>query len=179
LVKGDDIKALELVGIGPGSIKIVDGEIHLTGKPNGYFATRESHKDYILKFEWMYERPGDLDNDARFRGNSGLLLHIQEPHKVWPRSIEVQLQNSSAGVLIPIGGAKCQSTRLAPIKEATKPVGQWNEMEVTCRGGTIACKLNGVAVSKGTRATVESGRIGWQSEGAPIRFRNLMIKTLD
>jgi hypothetical protein len=179
LVKGDDVQSLELVGIGPGTIKIVDGEIQLTGKPDGYFATKESYKNYILKFDWMYERPSDLDTDARFRGNSGLLLHIQEPHKVWPRSIEVQLQNSSAGVLIPIGGAKCQGTRLAPTKEAIKPVGQWNEMEVTCQDGTIACKLNGIAVSKGTGATVESGPIGWQSEGAPIRFRNVMIKKLD
>jgi hypothetical protein len=179
LVKGDDVNAFELVAIGPDTIKIEDGEILVKGKPNGYFATRESYKNYILKFDWKYERPSDLVSDAAFRGNSGLLLHIQEPHKVWPRSIELQLQNSNAGAIIPIGGAKCQRTMLAPPARAVKPVGQWNEEEVTCREGTIACKINGVEVSRGTEATVQGGPIGWQSEGAPIRFRNLAIKKLD
>src|SRR3954447_26737779 len=34
LVKGDDVQAFELVGISPGSIKIEEGEVRLTGKPN-------------------------------------------------------------------------------------------------------------------------------------------------
>ena len=65
---------------------------------------------------------------------------------------------------------------LAPTKDLIKPVGAWNLMEVTCMGGTITCKLNGREISKGTGSTVESGPIGWQSEGAPIRFRKIMIR---
>ena len=64
-------------------------------------------------------------------------------------------------------------------KQAIKPVGQWNLEEVTCQGGTIVCKINGVEVSRGTGCTIESGPIGWQSEGAPIRLRNVMIKPRD
>jgi 3-keto-disaccharide hydrolase len=179
IVNGDDVLSFELVGIGPGTIKIEGGEVRVSGKPDGYFATKESYKNYTLKFDWMYERPSDLDSDARFRGNSGLLLHIQGPHKVWPKCIEVQLLNSSAGAIIPINGAKCQARGLASSKEAVKPVGQWNQEEVTCREGTITCTINGIEVSRGTGATVESGPIGWQSEGMPIRFRNVLIKALD
>jgi hypothetical protein len=128
----------------------------------------------------MYERPAELASDAMFRGNSGLLIHIQEPHKVWPKCIEVQLQNANAGAILPLGGTKCRTERdPAAQKQAIKPVGQWNEEEVTCREGTITCKINGVEVSHGTGATIDHGPIGWQSEGAPIRFRNVMIKTLD
>jgi hypothetical protein len=180
LLKGDDIQGLELVGIVPETIKIVDGEIRITGKPNGYFATRESYKNYVLKFEWMYERPSDLESDAKFRGNSGLLVHIQPPHKVWPKCIEVQLMNANAGAILPLGGTKCKTTRdAAAQKQAIKPVGQWNEEEVTCQNGALTCKINGVEVATGTGSTIDSGPIGWQSEGAPIRLRNLMIKRLD
>jgi hypothetical protein len=171
-----DVGTVELVGIGPDTIKFVDGEIRLTGKPNGYFATKGSFKNYILTFDWMYERPDDLASDAGFRGNSGLLLHIQPPHKVWPRCVEIQLQNASAGAVIPIGGAKCQGKRLAPTEEAVKPVGQWNHMVVISQEGTLACTINGVAVSEASGSTVQGGPIGWQSEGAPIRFRKVTIQ---
>src|SRR4051794_718156 len=71
LVRGEDPKQFELVGIGPDSLKIEDGEIRVSGRPDGYFATREGYKNYVLTFEWLYERPSDLESDARFKGNSG------------------------------------------------------------------------------------------------------------
>ena len=180
LIKDSDVQSLELVGIGPETLKIANGEIRISGKPDGYFATKESYKNYELKFEWMYERPSDLESDAKFRGNSGLLIHIQAPHKVWPKCVEVQLQNASAGVIIPLGGAKCQTTRdRAAQRQAIKPVGQWNLEEVICQDGTIVCKINGLEVSRGTGSTIDSGPIGWQSEGAPIRLRNVLIKKRD
>src|SRR5262249_31704770 len=88
LVKGDDPQQFALIEIGPETLSIRDGEVRVSGKPNGYFATRASYKNYVLRFEWQYERPADLKSDAAFRGNSGLLLHIAEPHKVWPTCIE-------------------------------------------------------------------------------------------
>jgi hypothetical protein len=180
LIKDDDVKSLELVTIGPETLEISGGEIRVSGKPNGYFATKESYKDYELRFEWMYERPANLESDAKFRGNSGLLIHIQMPHKVWPKCVEVQLMNASAGMILPLLGTKCERTfDKAAQKQAIKPVGQWNQEEVICRGDTIVCRINGVEVSRGTGCTIDSGPIGWQSEGAPIRFRHLMIKKLD
>jgi hypothetical protein len=179
LFPGDDLTAMELVGIGPEAVRVVGGEIRLAGKPHGYLATRRSYKHYVLKFEWMYERPGDLESDAGFRGNGGLLVHIQGPPRVWPRCIEVQLQNSSAGALLALGGAKCEGRRGPAPKGVVKPVGQWNQVEVTCHDGSITCAINGVAVSQGTGVSPEGGPIGWQSEGVPIRLRNLRVRSLD
>jgi Domain of Unknown Function (DUF1080) len=176
LFEGDNAGAIQLVGIGPDSIKVVAGEIRLTGKPNGYFATKGSYTNYVLTFDWMYERPDDLVSDAHFRGNSGLLLHIQPPHKVWPRCVEVQLQNASAGAVIPVGGAQIQGKRLSPAQAAVKPVGQWNHLELVSRDRTLVCTINGVDVSEAVGSSVEGGSIGWQSEGAPIRFRNVSIR---
>lgn len=180
LVHGDDPAQFELVGIKPDTLKIADGEVRVSGKPNGYFATRDVYRNYVLKFDWMYERPENLESDAKFRGNSGLLIHIQKPHKVWPQSIEVQLFNADAGHIFAIMGSKFQGKKDPEAqRKAIKPVGQWNHEEVTCRDGTVVCTINGIEVDRGQGAAPDSGTIGWQSEGGPIRFRNLAIKKLD
>jgi len=180
LVRGREASQFELVGIGPETLTIEDGEVRLSGKPEGYFATKKEYRNYILTFEWKYERPESLKSDADFRGNSGLLLHIQGELKVWPKSVEFQLANHEVGQVYPIDGAGFEGKwDAAAARKATRPVGEWNREEVTSRDGELTCTLNGVVVTRGEGATPSRGRIGWQSEGVPIRFRGLKIKTLD
>jgi hypothetical protein len=180
LVQGDDVQQFTLEKIGPETMTIKDGEVRLSGKPNGYFATKASYKNYVLRFDWMYERPSGLESDRSFRGNSGLLLHIREPHKVWPACIEVQLMNADAGNTFGVRPGKFQGKKDAEAqKRAIKPVGEWNATEVTCRDGSIVVTINGTEVARGTGADPDHGPIAWQSEGAPIRFRNLRIKPLE
>ena len=180
LVSGSEASQFELVGIGRETIHVIDGEVHVSGKPEGYFATKREYKNYVLKFEWRYERPESLKSDADFQSNSGLLLHIQGDLKVWPKSVEFQLANHEVGQIYPIDGAKFDGKWDAEAaRKATKPVGEWNSEEVTSQDGELTCTLNGVVVTRGKGASPASGRIGWQSEGVPIRFRKLMIKVLD
>jgi hypothetical protein len=180
LVSGNDISQFELVKIDKDTIKIDDGVISVSGKPNGYFATKDAYHNYVLRFDWMYERPSGLSSDAEFKGNSGLLVHIQPPHKVWPQCIEVQLAYKDVGAIFGIFGSKFMPKKDPDAqKRAMKPVGEWNQEEVTCKDGSIVCKLNGIEVCRGTGASPDQGFIGLQSEGAPIRFRNLTIKPLD
>jgi Domain of Unknown Function (DUF1080) len=180
LVRGQDASQFNLVEIGPRAIAIVDGEVRLAGKPEGYFATKKEYKNYVLKFEWMYERPEGLKSDADFDGNSGLLLHIEGELKVWPKSIEFNLQNKEVGRIYPIEGATFDGTwDVDAAQKAVRPVGQWNREEVTSRDGELTCTLNVVVVTRGKGASPGRGRIGWQSEGVPIRFRKLVVKELD
>ncbi|CAN5915078.1 hypothetical protein BH23PLA1_BH23PLA1_36020 [soil metagenome] len=184
LVEGDDINQFQLVDIDSDTIAIKDGVVHITGLPNGYFATKDEYQNYVVRFEWMYERPDDLSSDAEFRGNSGVLIHIQGEHKVWPQCIEAQLQNRDAGRVFAINGAKFQGEieaeqRQSAQREAIKVVGEWNEMEIVCKDGEITSEINGKLIDKGQGAEPDKGQIGWQSEGAPIQFRNLRIKVLD
>ncbi len=180
LVEGTDDAQFELVGFGPETIVIDGDEVALSGSPNGYFATKKSYTNYILKFDWKYERPDDLKADADFGGNSGVLVHIKPPHKVWPQSVEVQLFHKEAGKIFAIFGSKFQGQDDPEArKRAIKPVGEWNSEEITCKDGSITCTLNGVQVATGTGADPTGGPIGFQSEGAPIRFRKLMLKPLD
>ncbi len=160
------------------SIRVEDQTIIVAGKPNGYFYTEKPFKNYVLKFDWKYVRPAGLADDSKFGGNSGLLVHIQGEHKVWPRCIEVQGMNRDHGNIFAIGGAKGNFKKFADAqKKAIKAVGEWNTTEVTSENGKLTAKVNGELVSEGAGELME-GPIGWQSEGAEIHFRKIEIKEL-
>jgi 3-keto-disaccharide hydrolase len=156
------------------------GMIVVSGQPFGYFYTDKSFKDYVLKFDWRYQRPADLTNDEKFKGNSGLLVHIQPPNKVWPKCVEVQGMNLQHGRLLGVSGAKVSANKFKPqaLKEARKPVGEWNTTEVTIKNGTIDVKVNGTEVASG-KMELPEGPLGFQSEGAELHFKNIKIKPLN
>lgn len=161
-------------------IRVEDGVIIVPGKPNGYFYTEKSYRNYVLRFDWRYKRPADLPpgQDEKFAGNSGCLVHIQPPHRVWPRCVEVQGMNRDHGNIFAIGGAKGKFKKYADAqKKAIKPVGEWNTTEITSKDGHLSSKVNGILVSEG-EGELKEGPIGWQSEGAEIHFRNIEIKVL-
>ncbi len=179
IVRGDDPGQFDLVGIGPDSIAILGDEVRLTGKPLGYFATKQDYGNYALSFEWKYDRPEGLKSDADFRGNGGLLIQIARPHKVWPRCLQVQLAQADPGSIFAMGEGRFEGqVDSAAQKVATRPVGQWNRSEVTSRAGAIVSVLNGTEVARGQGDEAARGAIGWQSEGKPIRFRAIRIRSL-
>jgi hypothetical protein len=158
---------------------VKDGVVICTGKPNGYFYTEKSYKNFEMTYDWRYKRPENLKEDKDFPGNSGALMFIQEPHKVWPKCLEVQGENRTHGSFIAIGckvtGAKYDR---AAKDKAVKPVGEWNTTLITCNGdGTVLVKINGTDVNSGKCELIE-GPFGFQSEGAEIHFKNIKIKQL-
>ena len=62
--------------------------------------------------------------------------------------------------------------------DSEKPIGQWNRMEITCRGDEVIVKVNGDLVNHGTNCSVTEGAIALQSEGAPIEFRKVVLQPL-
>jgi hypothetical protein len=156
-----------------------EGIIVVSGRPNGYFYTDKSYKNYILRFDWRYKRPAGLEDDEKFSGNSGLLVHIQEPHKVWPKCIEVQGENRTHANIFAIGGAKGSfKFDQAALRKVRKPVGEWNTTEVLVKDGAITSKVNGTQISTG-KGNLTEGPFGFQSEGAEIHFKNIKIKVLE
>lgn len=155
---------------------VKDGVIHCTGTPVGYMRTEQEYENYRLRLEWRF--PGSP-------GNSGVLLHTQGEDMVWPKSIEAQLQHEHAGDIWVIGGTtfkehKNKDDRRVPKKNksAEKPLGEWNQYEIVCKGNTITLHVNGVLQNTATECTVSKGTIGLQSEGAPIEFRNIVLEPL-
>ena len=161
------------------------GVIRCTGKPNGCMVTTKEYGDYVLKVKWRFPADGK-------GGNSCVLLHVQD-EKYWPTSIEAQLLTGRAGDLLltnpPDAKLDVDEARQNPkverhffrmeTKEAVeKKLGEWNEMEITCKGGDITLVVNGVKVNEGKNGNLKAGRIALQSEGAEIHFKDVVIKSL-
>ncbi|MFC1553618.1 DUF1080 domain-containing protein [candidate division KSB1 bacterium] len=161
---------------------VKDGVIHCTGVPNGYMRTVSEYSDYTLTLEWRWVENG---------GNSGVLLHSQPPDKVWPKCIECQLQSGNAGDFVVMGGGTITVNgeehkrdsgfiMIPKMEESSeKPLGEWNTYRIICSENEITCYVNDVLQNKGTNASLSKGKICFQSEGAPIEFRNIQIESMN
>jgi hypothetical protein len=178
LFNGRNMDEFTLVGVTPATYKVQDGVIVCSGQPNGYFATKKSYRNYLLKFDWRYARPAGLAKDSDFGGNSGLLLHITGEHKVWPKCVEAQLMNKDAGNILMLGATGTPKKDGEAQAKAIKPVGEWNHQEVVCQDGKMTVSINGAQIATAEGIDLKEGPIGFQSEGAEIHFRDLQIKPL-
>jgi hypothetical protein len=160
---------------------VKDGALVISGRPNGYCVTDKSFKNYVIKYDWMYVRPRDLEDEEKFTGNSGLLVHIQGlPEKgVWPKCVEIQGMNRNHGQLLNVSGAKGGPYKFdkAALLKVRKPVGQWNTTEATLQDGSITVRVNGAEVASG-KCDLTEGPIGFQSEGAELHLKNILVKPL-
>lgn len=147
-----------------------------TGKPKCYLHTKTPYGDGTIRFDYKFEPDPKITDPAKLAGhNTGVLLFIQEPHAVWPKSIEVQGKHSEMGQLRPNGGAVAIEFQDSPdVREsARKPVGEWNSVEITTKAGAITASINGQVVAVGQPGELTSGLIGLQAEGHRLRYRHL------
>ena len=63
-------------------------------------------------------------------------------------------------------------------KDVERPVGQWNQIEAICDGGSVTYYLNGVKVNEGRDGSFKEGQILIQSEGAEMYFRKIALHPL-
>lgn len=157
--------------------QVADGVIKCNGKPNGYIRTEQAYRDYKVTVEWRFTKPG----------NTGVLVHMHEPDKVWPLCIECQGQHDKQGDFWMQGGAGCKGhhgTERAqryvqmPGPSQENPVGEWNTYESVCAGDTVKIFVNGKFINGITECTVSSGYVGLQSEGAEMEVRKVTIEPL-
>jgi hypothetical protein len=163
----------------PKAIVVKDGEVQVAGTAVGYFYSDKSFKNFVVRYSWRYPK----EQPEKTTMNSGLLLHMQEPHKIWPKCVEPQGRYLDHGKLFFTGFAKDAQKEStfdeAALKKAIKPADEWNTTEVTARGdGSIEVRVNGALVSKG-KSELTSGPIGFQAEGARIYFKDIQVKKLD
>ncbi len=161
-----------------------DGVLVCKGQPKGYLLTEKTHGDVVMSFEWRWPPGGKA-------GNGGVLLRKVGVDKIWPKSLEVQLNASQAGDLWAIGGFQVTGPedrsktmdhetfgRLIHVRrlvDVEKPVGQWNEGEISLVGGNISVRMNGKLVNEATGCEAIEGNILLTAEGNEIHFRNLRL----
>ncbi len=122
LFNGNDLDGWDYFQEGVGTrdttnaITVHDGMIHMLGPEHkggdapgfGHLATRREYGNYHLKVEYQF---GEKRFEPRLlaKRNSGVLYHMfPERDRVWPNSIEFQLEESDAGDAI------CINTRCFP-----------------------------------------------------------------
>jgi hypothetical protein len=154
---------------------ITNGLIHCTGKPTGYMRTVGNYRDYKVTTEWRFIKAG----------NTGVMVHMQEPDKVWPATIECQGAHDQQGDFWMQGGATCKDhttkeTRRVKMTEPSneKPVGEWNTFTVECKGDAVKIIVNDKLMGEVTECSVTSGHIGLQSEGADMEVRKVTLEPL-
>src|SRR5439155_20534193 len=120
------------------------------------------------------------------KGNSGCLIRVQAPDKVWPKSIECQLNTNEAGDIwiiddfpIKVDESRHKGRNVKKLHESSeKPLGDWNLYESTADHGNLELKVNGVVQNTATDMEEVPGKILFQSEGAEIEFRNVELTQL-
>jgi hypothetical protein len=171
---------------------IKDGVVTCSGLPVSCLATKAEYENFTLKLKWKY--PADALTRVK-RPNSGVLVHVNGPDKVWPLSYEVQLANGDAGDLWLQEDIDKKFPRLDVVKERhdprqprrfirlggeakklDKPLGEWNSLEIYSGNGMLTIFVNGVQANDATGGSLSRGRIGFQSEGVEIQFKDVEIK---
>ncbi|MBL7133077.1 MAG: DUF1080 domain-containing protein [Phycisphaerae bacterium] len=150
-----------------------DGVLANTGKPGGYIRTTKDYTSYVLHLQLRHLK----------KGNSGVLLRVTGPDKVWPRSIEAQGMAGSLGDIFNIGNFPMKTAKgrtrgrhtpkMHPSNE--KPLGEWNRYELRLIGGDLELEVNGLVQNIATDCEVIAGKIAIQSEGAPMEYRNIVL----
>jgi len=168
---------------------IRNGLLVSLGTPGGHLITDKIYKNYRIEVQYRF---------AAKPGNCGVLVHASTSralYDMFPKSIEVQMENTMAGdfwciqedITVPdmekrrgpkenwgVNGNKLRRIRrTAP--DVEKPVGDWNKMVVECVGNEIKVWVNDIFVNHGSDCTVSSGNIALQAEGSEVEFSKVEL----
>lgn len=159
------------------------------GIPGGHLITDALYRDYKLIVEYRF---------ANKPGNCGVLVHASTPralYKMFPKSIEVQMEHQNAGDFWCIvenikvndmekrrgpkdqwGITEGKARRIMNLTDGSeKPVGEWNTMVIECVGNSIKVWVNNDLVNYGFDCTANKGQIALQAEGSEVEFRKLQL----
>jgi len=187
-----DVPALDDKPDGKQPFIVRDGFLVSLGTPNGHLITDDSYKNYRLEVQYRF---------AGKPGNCGVLVHASRPrslYKMFPKSIEVQMNHEHAGdfwcivedVVVPDmvkrrgpreewGITEGKRRRILNLTDdSEKPVGEWNTMIVECVDDNIKVWVNDDFVNLGTDCTATQGQIALQAEGAEVEFRKVELTSI-
>jgi alpha-3'-ketoglucosidase len=172
----------------PAGWQVVDGALTRVSQASD-IVTIEEFADFELTLEWKVPP----------NGNSGVHYRVVEEDDVmWHMAPEYQVIDNAYKGLKPAQAAGANYDLDPPLKDATKPVGSWNQTRIVAKGAHIEHWLNGVKVveyelwtDSWTRQVAASkfkdyksygqarrGHIGLQDHNDRIQFRNVKIRPL-
>ena len=188
-----DVPALDDDPDGKSPFVVRDGMLVSLGKPGGHLISDEEFANYRLSFEYRF---------AGKPGNCGVLVHASKPralYKMFPQSIEVQMEHGNAGdfwCIVEDISVPDMEERRGPKEEwgitegkgrrvenltddSEKPLGEWNAMVVECVGDEVKVWVNGELVNHGSKCTATKGHIALQAEGSEVEFRGMELTPIE
>lgn len=160
-----------------------DGVLACCGTPRGYLYTERDYGDFVLRVEWRWP--------AGKPGKGGVLIRQTGPGKIWPKSLEAQINAGAAGdfwgldgywLVGPAERFKClvhpQFGALANLKKTAtveRPAGEWNQYEIRAVGDTVTLIVNGQQVNRATGCAATPGKICLTAEGSEIFYRHVLL----
>jgi hypothetical protein len=156
-----------------------DGKIRCAGKGFGFLRYDTKVADFVLTLEYKMEK----------RCNSGVGIRGTKytgKAETRPSFAGYELQILDDAGKSPTDHSSMSLYRYVAAKaNAVKPAGEWNRLEVECRGPKIRVTLNGQIVQDVDQSTVAaikdkplSGYVSLQCHGKPIEFRNVRLRRL-
>lgn len=161
---------------------VTNGVIHCNGSATGYWRTKQPCSNCVVTVVWRFLKVTPQANDT------GVLVDIQPPDKVWPMCIQNQGKSGRQGDLFVMSGAECKE-HLALGKDANtpvalrggpneNPVGDWNTNVTVFAGSNVKAIINGKLLNEIIGCTISSGLVGIQSEGADFEIRHFYLAPL-
>lgn len=161
---------------------VTNGLIHCNGSAIGYLRTKQTYSNCVVTVVWRFLKVTPRAN------NTGVLVDMQLPDKVWPMCIQNQGKSGRQGDFFVMSGAECKE-HLALHRDANAPVpfhggpnenpiGDWNTNVTVCAGNDVRAIINGKLLNEINECTVSSGFVGIQSEGADFEVREFYLEPL-
>ncbi|MFH1741713.1 MAG: DUF1080 domain-containing protein [bacterium] len=183
LFNGEDLDGWIVQGYEGMTPAIEDGVMLMSRWDWWAVISKKKFKNFILRCDVRIEP----------KGNTGILFHTPEK-KVFTTSPEIQFRDDAGSK----PSEKCSGAifnNLAPTKNAIKPAGEWNAVEITVKDDRLTVILNGEKVQdnidlksltlKGDDGVIrkrQEGGIALQHKGEKKNhtsaFRNIRIKSL-
>jgi hypothetical protein len=166
-----------------GNWKLEDNVIRLEPRPgekgweryDAYlWLTDKEYKDFQAEFDYKLDKGG----------NSGFYFHVGDRKSPVARGIEVQISDSAGDDNLTDHTSGGVIPGVPPSKNAAKPAGEWNHFSISCKSDKLSVVLNGQTVNevglkqKQLQDRPETGWVGFQDHGLPLRLRNVRIRPI-
>jgi hypothetical protein len=165
IFNGHDFEGWRFVGKGgeegkPDNWSVHDGVMAVSGGGSPHVSSAQEYADFEMKFEWR---------GLREKYNSGFFIRSGKNLG----SNQINLAKGAEGKLMSGSGKGGD-----PVPKLQKPAGEWNEWRVLVVGDKATFWCNGEKAWEATNLKPERGYVGFQAEGAPIEFRNIVIREI-
>jgi hypothetical protein len=216
LFNGKDLAGWKVPEGDNGHWKVVNGAIDYDAESEARGSkdlwSEKEYGDFVLRVDWRIKATPYTNPNVPYILPDG--THAKD---IYGKELRLPLPDSDSGIFLrgegryqvniwcwPIGSGEMYGVRtdpktpaelraaVTPRTQADKPVGEWNQFEITVRGNTVTVLLNGKMVLPG--ATIPGlparGRLAlqhhggkqngqWNSPPSLLQFKNIFVKELN